>query len=790
MPDTQEKADDTRGISSASTASNRDPFSPDTLQNKAFLAGALELAAAGFSVFPCRNTPGQDGHKAPLTARGFKDATTDTSQIEAWWREHPNAYIGMPTGAINGIAVLDIDAKNGKDGFAYVPDWEGLSPLRSKTHSGGAHLFFHASEPIRSTSNVNGFTGVDTRGEGGYVIAPPSEGYEWASGSGMIDPNSLPPFPAKYLAQYRRNESSDDGLLADEPDLIEPALRAIPNDDLAWDPWNDIGMATYAASGGSDEGFEAFDSWSQKSEKYNPRETAKRWDHYHRSPPTSIGMGTLRYKADCADPDWLWKFDREQEAAAVQSFEQGAALLADMTGTPYTEPKASPAKTNPATVDRPSENGAGDEKQPEPQIMAQEFIGTTDGPSSLLGEWDAGQDSYVISPRAWLLGNTYCRQFVSSLLATGGGGKTAMRILQAMACATGRPLTDEKVFQRCRVLYVSMEDDVDELRRRVLAAMRYHNVHPDELAGHLYLAAPGQKAGKLVTSEPATRPRRGQEGRVQAGAMLEEVRRTITARNIDLVLFDPLVKTHDVEENDNSAMDVVISTLTELAIDYNIAVDILHHTSKGATDPGNADRGRGASAVNNGARLVYTLSTMSVEEANAFNVSANDRRSFIRIDSGKVNIAPQLRDANWFQIVGVELRNQSSLYPSGDNVQTVVPWTPPEALDGVTDDMRQTIIAAIDAGVPEGTMLKVKGIDQPVKPGSRYSNHHNSGWRDICQIVHRHVSHKSDKQARDIIKSMVSARVIIEDEYLDPNTSKGCKGLRLRTEKDDHNDPM
>jgi hypothetical protein len=54
---------------------------------------------------------------------GYKDATTDPNQIERWWAKHPQALIGMPTGAHSGVAVLDLDKKNGKDGYAAVPGW-------------------------------------------------------------------------------------------------------------------------------------------------------------------------------------------------------------------------------------------------------------------------------------------------------------------------------------------------------------------------------------------------------------------------------------------------------------------------------------------------------------------------------------------------------------------------------------------------------------------------------------------------------------------------------------------
>jgi RecA-family ATPase len=77
--------------------------------------------------------------------------------------------------------------------------------------------------------------------------------------------------------------------------------------------------------------------------------------------------------------------------------------------------------------------------------------------ASPLGEWDAGDDTELPSPRGWLLGNIFCRRFMSSLIADGGVGKTALRYAQLMSCAIGRSLTGEHVFQRCRVLIVSLE---------------------------------------------------------------------------------------------------------------------------------------------------------------------------------------------------------------------------------------------------------------------------------------------------------------------------------------------
>ena len=176
-------AGDTRSQTQVSQQTEAQDGSRDAAgvdQSLTVLDAALKYAAAGLPVFPCRNAPGKPGHKAPLTPHGYKDATIDAEKIKAWWAKNPGALIGLPTGAITGIAVLDIDVKNGKDGFAAVPGWEKMTTLRSHTASGGAHLFFRANQPIRCAT---GSDGVDVRGEGGYVIVPPSQGYSWADGA-------------------------------------------------------------------------------------------------------------------------------------------------------------------------------------------------------------------------------------------------------------------------------------------------------------------------------------------------------------------------------------------------------------------------------------------------------------------------------------------------------------------------------------------------------------------------------------------------------------------------------
>src|SRR5947209_4099870 len=96
-----------------------------------------------------------------------------------------------------------------------------------------------------------------------------------------------------------------------------------------------------------------------------------------------------------------------------------------------------------------------------------------------------------------------CKEFLSSLLADGAVGKTALRLAQILSLATERSLTGEHVFRRCRCLLVSFEDTRNELRRRVFAAMLHYNIDPADVDGWLFLWAPkGLKLAKMKRNAP------------------------------------------------------------------------------------------------------------------------------------------------------------------------------------------------------------------------------------------------------------------------------------------------
>ncbi len=374
-----------------------------------------------------------------------------------------------------------------------------------------------------------------------------------------------------------------------------------------------------------------------------------------------------------------------------------------------------------------------------------------------LGERDAGDDVGLPRPRQWLLGNQFCRKFLSGIVAPGSTGKSALRLAQCLSLATGRSLTGQHVFKRCRVLFVSLEDDAEEMQRRILAARIHYGITSDDVKGWLFYATP--KGMKLAETRKGSR---------QIGMLEKSLRAAIERRRPDLIVLDPYVKLHALEENDNGAMDFVCDLLATLAIVYDIAIDAPHHTKKGQLTPGDADSGRGASATRDAGRLIYTLTTMSEDEAKAFGVSPEKRTRYIRLDKGKVNLAPPTRTATWFKLVGVRLENGNDEYPNGDEVQTVEPWDPPKLWDGLTSATLNAILTDIDAGIPNG---------------QRYSSAPRARKRAAWPVVQKRCPNRTEAQCKEIIRTWVKNGVLYEDEYDDPVDRKLCNGLRLDATK-------
>jgi hypothetical protein len=116
----------------------------------------------------------------------------------------------------------------------------------------------------------------------------------------------------------------------------------------------------------------------------------------------------------------------------------------------------------------------------------------------------------------------------------------------------------------------------------------------------------------------------------------------------------------------------------------------------------------------------------------------------------------------------VPLGNGSGIYPPGDNVQTVEPWLPPDTWAGLDHPILNRILDAIEHGLPNGSRYS---------PASKAE--HRAAWR----VVVEHAPEKTEKQAREIIRTWVKSGTLYTDVYEDPEQRKLRAGLRVNATK-------
>ena len=199
-----------------------------------------------WAIFPLRG-------KCPAISKdkgghGCLDATTNIETIKKWWTEYPNANIGLATGSVNGILVIDVDRNHendvdGNDTLRVLEDKLGKLPdsVEAQTPNKGRHLFFKYPAGydigIHKSENGDAWPGIDIRGNGGYVAAVPSEircndghyrQYQWEVGS-YPNETELAELPAPWLKWVDDICGRHQGFTLPAPASVTPGRR---NDTL------------------------------------------------------------------------------------------------------------------------------------------------------------------------------------------------------------------------------------------------------------------------------------------------------------------------------------------------------------------------------------------------------------------------------------------------------------------------------------------------------------------------------------------------------------------------------
>ncbi|WP_082894828.1 AAA family ATPase [Sulfitobacter geojensis] len=293
------------------------------------------------------------------------------------------------------------------------------------------------------------------------------------------------------------------------------------------------------------------------------------------------------------------------------------------------------------------------------------------------------RDPSTIAPRPWLYGRHLIRKQVSVTVAPGGVGKSSLTICEALAMASGRELLGDWTASDLKVWIYNLEDTRDELDRRIIAAMQHHSVAPDEIDGRLYV-----DTGRERTLSTAIQTR---DGIQIIKPEMEALAKEIAEREIDVLVIDPFVSSHQVSENDNGAIDLVAKEWARLADHCNCAIELVHHTRKTNGEEATTESARGATALLGAARSGRVLNKMS-DDLKAEAGVQDDPATYFAITRDKANLAP-VGKREWRRMASVHLSN-------GDSVGVAEVWEWPDTFDGVTAKELLSVQNAIEGKHP------------------------------------------------------------------------------------------
>jgi hypothetical protein len=164
--------------------------------------------------------------------------------------------------------------------------------------------------------------------------------------------------------------------------------------------------------------------------------------------------------------------------------------------------------------------------------------------------------------------------------------------------------------------------------------------------------------------------------------MIRALTRFAIDNKIDVIIVDPLVKTHGVHENDNEAIQAVIECYDDIAEAANCGIEIKHHTRKAGGNEVTIESARGGGALVDALRSVQVQEKMSKADAEKLKVQDYHDRYF-REFSGKRNFAPPISESTWYRLANIEVDNGRDVVDGkrvgGDQVGVVEPWTYPQA---------------------------------------------------------------------------------------------------------------
>ena len=293
-------------------------------------------------------------------------------------------------------------------------------------------------------------------------------------------------------------------------------------------------------------------------------------------------------------------------------------------------------------------------------------------PEQAASEWPtpySAWDASILPRREWIYGYDYIKKYISVTASAGGIGKTSAITVEALAIATGKPLLGTAVKSQANVWVINLEDPISEMQMRTLAAMKHYGLNKEDIKGRLFVDGEDTMSITLAAE--------GRDGLITNDALLEHMTKKIKENNIGVVILDPFVSAHLVNENNNGSIQAVVAMLRKLARDTNTSIMLVHHIRKTNGEDATVDSIRGAGSLIGAARAARVINRITPEDAMALGVDEQQAKGIMRIDDGKANLAPPSDKAVYRQMISVEIAN-------GEHIGVAVEFKLPDLFDGVT----------------------------------------------------------------------------------------------------------
>jgi hypothetical protein len=299
----------------------------------------------------------------------------------------------------------------------------------------------------------------------------------------------------------------------------------------------------------------------------------------------------------------------------------------------------------------------------------------------------------------FLLGKHLLRDEVAGTAAMGGTGKSNLSIVEAISMTTGLTLLhDAAPKEPLRVVLINLEDSRSTMDRRIAAVMRHYGLKPAGVGDRLTVIAKGE-----IDITVAKQLRSGDVERNEQ--VINALTNLMIEKKADVLSIDSFIRTHHVHENDNSAIQKVVSCFETIASSANCAVHLWHHSRKMGGDRASVESARGAQAFIDACRSVRILETMTRKERDdlvAIVPDIGEPGFYFREFNGKINFAPPTDQSNWFKLLGVKIHNWTSEAANdGDNIGVATPWRYPRVeMPTITDADIERALAEVRAGGP------------------------------------------------------------------------------------------